>query len=290
MEHGPRERTPIPRLHCQPHVFSESELAAYLTARGNRVVEYRGNLWRNNYAPNPISRYAWTPLHRWVPLPADAVGYPTHSAMAYRALAAESDSATFAYTVFRNLSAYGEQSMNRQRARYTRQALARYEYRMLDDPDLLLAQGWDVMRDASAFRGTRPPASEAAYRRRVVATFEAKPPVVWAALSDGRLVAYETTYATGSEATLEKLYISPAHRRGNVGFGMYWVALTGWASVPGVRHAWAGGTMPGGVDQFKLSIGAGLEQVPVHAGMRRPVQLGYRALKPEAMSLKDLHV
>ena len=280
---------PVPRLGYRPQIFSETELAAYLRACGVSVVRARGNLWRNSYAPNPVSRYAWTPLHRWVPLPEKAVGYPTRSALAYRAMAAEPVTTTFPYTVFRDLTAYGEHSMNRHRARDTRQALERYEYRMLEDPDLLHAQGWSVMRDAYAFRGTRPPVDEATYRRQLTAVFEGKPPMIVVALSDGHLAGYLTSHATGSEATVEKLYISPSFRDDRVGLGLYWVTLTGWASAPGVRNAWAGGTMPGGVDRFKMSIGAVLEQVPVHAGMRGAIRLGYRVLKPDALSLKDLH-
>ena len=289
MDHGPRQRTAIPRLGDSPHVFSEAELADYLIASGVRVVEVRGNLWRNSYAPSPISRYAWTPLNRWVPLTQDVVGYPTRSALAYRARAAESVPTRFSFAVFRDLSTYGEHSMNRHRARDTRKALQRYEYRRLDSPDLLLAQGWQVMRDAFAFRGMRPPVDQATYRRRAQAVFEAKPPVVWAALSNGQLAGYVTSYATGSEATLETAYISPSFRDNRVGLGLYWLTVTGWARASGVRNVWAGGTMPGGIDDFKTSIGAVLEHVPVHSGMRGAIRLGYRVLKPDALSLKDLH-
>ena len=289
MDHGPRQRTAIPRLGDSPHVFTEAELADYLIASGVRVVQSRGNLWRNKYAPGPISRYAWTPLHRWVALPKDDVGYPTGLALAYRAMAAESVTTVFPYTVFRDLDSYGEHSMNRHRASHTRQALKRYEYLRLDNPDLLLAQGWQVMSDAYAFRNMRPPIDQVTYRRQATAAFEGQPPLVWAALSDGQLAGYFTSYATGSEVTLERLYISPSFRDNLVGLGLYWVTLTGWARASGVRTAWAGGTMPGGVNDFKMSVGAVLEHVPVHSGMRGAIRLGYRVLKPEAQSLKDLH-
>lgn len=288
VDHGPPERTAIPRASGGHPVFGDRELAAYLVASGVRVEEFRGNLWRNAPAPSPLSRYSWTALNRWVPLNREAVGYPALSALAYRCLAQERVPTTFGYTVFREISNYGERSFNRRRARYIRKALERYEYVLIDSPDVLLEQGWKVMADACAFRGQQPPMDSTSYQRRVACIFEARPPVVWAALADGRLVSYLTSYATGCDATLEKLYISPAHRDGLVGYGMYWMALTGWAATPGVRNAWVGASMPGGVDDFKISMGAVLEQVPVHSGMRLPVRLGYRVLKPDAMSLKDL--
>jgi hypothetical protein len=120
--------------------------------------------------------------------------------------------------------------------------------------------------------------------------FEGVPPVVWAALAGDRLAGYAVTYATGSDAMLEKVFIAPQYRDQHLGLGLYWSVLTGWAQTPGIENCWAGGSMPGGVDSFKIAMGASLEHLPVHAGMRWPMRSAMRWVKPDAVSLAALSV
>lgn len=283
-------RTPIPVPESRPHVFSEEQLVGYLTSQGIRVVEYRGHLWRNAAAPSPIARRDWTPVHRWQPLRQADAGFPQRSAFAYRCLAVEPVTTTFPFVVFRDVAGYDEHRIAKNRARHVRRGLERFEYVMLDGPELLLEQGWAVAAAAAADSGMRLTRDEAEYRRQARAMFETSPPVVWAALSDGQLAGYAVTYATGTEAMFEKVYVSPRYREARVGLGLYWVVLAGWGQAPGVCNVWTGGTLPDrGVDRFKQSMGAVLENVPVHAGMRAPVEMALRRVKPNAVSLVALH-
>lgn len=283
----PRTRIPVPDSRFD--VFAEEQLTAYLRTQGIRVVESRGHLWRNAAAPSPIARQDWTPLHRFVPLTRDEARFPLRSALAYRCLAAEPVPTTFPYVVVRDIPNYDERRMTKDHARHVRRALERFEFVWLDSPDLLLEQGWQVASAAAAESGMVIARHEGEYRKQTIAMFDA-PPIVIAGLSEGRLAGYVTTYATGAEAVFEKIYIAPEFRKEGVGRGLYWNVLAGWAQTPGVQNVWTGGTLPQrGVDRFKVSMGAVLEEVPVHAGMRAPLAMALRRLRPTAISLGALN-
>jgi hypothetical protein len=142
MDHAARTRTPIKRHSLGHHVFDQSELCTYVEISGVQVVERAGVLWRNRYAPGPVQASHWTPLHRWVPLRDGQAGFPHRGGLSYRALAVEAWAPRFPYVVFRDMTRYGSDRTNRHRARGVQQALDRYEYRLLTDPEVLLAQGW----------------------------------------------------------------------------------------------------------------------------------------------------
>jgi hypothetical protein len=267
--------------------LAETEAVDYYRRSRVTTTRFRG-VWWFEFRP-----WFFTPIEHLAPLPTPQVGRPHWQALGYRAISSDPDvvGRTPAILV-QDLADYGPERLTRDRRRELRQVLAAFEFRVLQAPDLLLAQGWRVATRAAAQSGHVLPRSEGAYRRQVRAMFGGPGPTFVAALRDGRLVGYMTSCAVGRMVSLEHLFIDPDVRREHVGVGLYWLSLRLWGKAPGVTTAHLGLTFPErpGLDPFKRTLGAEVVQLPSITGLVAPARWWLRLTRQHAHQRQTLRV
>jgi hypothetical protein len=259
--------------------------AAWLSAQGARIASRRGVVWARRTAQFGGSPGFWTPVAELTPVPAERLDWPSRRALGYRAAVLDPAAATgrFAIWLIKDLPGYGASRVGKDRRTKVRRSARQVEYRVLTDPEPLLAYGWPVAVAAAERSGQSLAPDEETFRRWLEARFAAHPQGVLAAYLDGRLAAFALTHAIAGTAFLSHVYVHPGARSSPVGSGLYWGFISLWRRAPGVGELSLGADLSylPGLRAFKRSFGAELVQLPVATVFRRPVDTVLRRARPE---------
>jgi hypothetical protein len=181
-----------------------------------------------------------------------------------------------------NLSSYSESRLTKNRRREIRRSLELDEYRFLREPEQLLREGWKVVTSAAAISGQKIARSRRVYRAQIERRFSADPQLVIAGYHRGELGGYLMGHVIGQHATLSELYVASWARRSHLGSGLYWLALSELARVPGIDAAYLGMWFPEkpSLAFFKRSIGARIVDMPTAGDMRAPLAVALKRIRP----------
>jgi len=261
-------------------LWTLEDLTRFQVNCGRQLRQADGVLWAVSN-----SRF-WVPLMTFDPIPGKGVHWPSHTALGFQAIVSEPERATgwVQYLLVPDLPTYGVARIGKVRRREIRRAAEHFEFRVLDTPEILMAQGWRTLSEAASRSGQSTPGSEAVYRGQWEAIYNHEPPLVIAALREGVLHAYMVSYAAGGHVSFEQLAMDASARAHKAGAALYWLHLSLWSSVPGVEFASFGRPYPerDSIDFFKKSMGAQIAILPVVGRMRAPVRWFLKRQRPHA--------
>jgi hypothetical protein len=155
----------------------------------------------------------------------------------------------------------------------------------LAEPDLLLAQGYEVWRDAAHRSGQSLPSSASAFTRQILARWGTGPQIVIAAQRDGLLGGFLLAHVIGRTCMFEEVVIATRARPWRLGVAMYWAALQ-QAKAMGAQVAYLGLPTPEnpGLQRFKARMGARLTWLPGYSWVNPGARLWLRTFKPLALT------
>lgn len=265
--------------------MAPAQAAQWLADQGARIASRRGVLWALRPAHLGGSPGFWTPVAELTPQLPAAIGWPTRRALGLRAVAAEAAAATGQIVNWRitDFPQYGAARVSKTRRNEVRRALRNLDYRLVTDPQPLLAHGWPVAKAAARRSGQALASTEAAFRAWLRERFDAGPQAVVGAFAEDRLVAFALSHGIAEIAYLTHVYIDPSARASEAGSGLYWALLCLWRRCPGVQVVSLGADLPHlvGLRSFKRSFGAEASPLPVVARMRLAVAAYLRLRRPE---------
>jgi len=187
------------------HSQSESEFAHYRREAGDKIIKRKGQFWVESHfgfyqAANWLVRM---PLAQAVP---PAVFY-----WAYRTSLAQTDVAaangTMPVNLLQDISRYDYEHLHsscRYDLRKSRKLVTIVE---LTRPDLLYAEGYEVMRSAWSRWGNSFMPTKAAYLNDIARAYKTRR-MILAGIADGKLLGYLVGYAVGSTAYIEFIFLA----------------------------------------------------------------------------------
>lgn len=267
-----------------PTLFSKGEAAQWFEAQGARCKRFRGHWWVRRPSHLGGAPGYWSPVDLIEPLPAEAIDWPSQTALGYRAVVSDAAVANVRskWIVVPRMRGFGPHLLGRDRARRVRQTLSRYDFRKLSDPQVLLDQGFEVSRRSADRTGQIVANNRRAFAREIQLRFDADPQLVIAAFSGDELVGFALSYGVGQTVHFTDVCTTDEALRGKVSDGLYWCTLSTWARVPGVEQVVLGMYLDErpGLLPYKRTFGAGLVELPMVGQLRRPVAAYLRTRRP----------
>lgn len=260
--------------------LSEPEYAEWQRRTGRKAVEFRGRFWEQVYP----GFYATLPS--FARMTTEQAQRPTRLSWGFRATLEDSDSdvADGFVTVhlIRDLSGYGEHSLQPRKRRALRSCLQRVTVVQLTDASVLCAQGYEVYLSYAARLGVRRPFSPAEYLRMVSQWYEDPRILVMAGILDGRLLGFIQSVAVGSTAYLSKIYVASSALPTNVNAALYYETLMAYKRSGVACEACSGLRRPEnpGISSFKEQMGFELVKMPVRFRAPRVVTAYLRRRRP----------
>lgn len=168
-------------------------------------------------------------------------------------------------------------------ARYrVRRAARKVECIAVTDPEILLAQGWELEAWAAARSGKPIAASVQDYRRQIVKRFETDPQLIVAAVDGDELLGYMASHAIGTMLRMTEIVVAERGRDLDVGILLYWATLQRATTVPGLRAAHLGPWYPErpNLRYTKSRLGVELMALPVRGHLSAPARPLLRRIRP----------
>lgn len=199
--------------------MTEQELATWLAERGMNIISHNGRYWRETY---PGFYAASHPLAR---MTVDEATRPRALCWGFRSSLREADAGAANGSVpvhlLTEIESYTWQTRS-PRCRNKLRNLRRQAYIVaLHKPDLLLEQGYDVLRSAHARNkyGKLPGRDD--YRRNIERYYASGRGLVLGGLVDGQLGGYLTSYAVGTTAYVDELFLDSRYLSTNISLGLF---------------------------------------------------------------------
>jgi hypothetical protein len=244
-------------------VLTERELAERRREEGARVIEHGGRYWEESGAPG-----FFQPVHLLARLTPEEATRPTPLSWGYRAALTPEDAeaANGCIPVMRlaDLTSYDVDSLSSSRRNRLRKCQRLVSVVQLTGPDLLEAQGYELVVEALSRTGHRKPPSREDYIAQVRRYFQGNHWCVLAGLIDGRLGGYRISYAVDGIAYGVSSYYATWALPTNISTGMMFEFAQLCRRTPQVRMFVSGlhSREDAGLRQFKEDMGFVLERMP----------------------------
>ncbi len=259
---------------------SEKEMAEWLSEQGRKVVCHKGRYWKSN------PRGFYQPVHTLARLTAEEATRPAAACWGFRASVSDSAFANFSIPVhlLENIDAYGPQALSARNRNKLRKALNTVEYTRVSDPSLLFEEGYGVFVSARNRTQYSKPLSPGEYRK-LIATFFSRPRgLVVGGLVEGKLGGYITSYAVGTTAYLDQIWLASEVLSTNIGLGLFfrWIeACQRSGFVKEIVHGLHARENQG-LCRHKADLGLNVSLVPSRAWFMPPTQTLIKWKKPHA--------
>lgn len=270
-----------------PASMTTTQAARWLTAQGATVREAHGIHWARKPAAWGGSRGFWLPVAELSPVAAEQVQMPRTVALGCRAVVRDPLEATGSMPMWfiEDLADFNEGELSKVQRRTIRVGSTRAEIAKLEEPTLLLEQGWPIVQAASQRRSGKllAWAGKQEFQRSVVSDFAAGGTLVITATVGESLVGFCRSHAIDSVAYFTHLYLSEQGRSLAVGAALEWAMIRSWQRAPVVESLSFGPQTPEltGLSDHKLSMGIPRVDMPVVTRMRRPVATFLKRRRPE---------
>jgi hypothetical protein len=187
-------------------VVTEAEMGTYLARHGTRVVEHHNRLW------SPALPGFFRPVHLLARLTAREATLPTRWAWGFQACltdgeAPHADAAVPVHLVS-DLDAFDESRLSRNRRRSLRKAREHVRFVQLTGPDLLLREGYAVLRSAHERSGAGWLPGPREYRAQAGRVGDPAHGIVIAGLVEGRLAGYTSGHAVDGTAYARDMVVA----------------------------------------------------------------------------------
>jgi hypothetical protein len=261
--------------------MSGARLAEMRAKEGDAIVLRGDCYWRAAYPG------FYQPVHLLARVPAREVRRPARLCWGFRAALAPEDAhlanATLPVHLLSGVQNFHEEGLSRNRRSDLRRCRQSVEIRRLDDPTLLLEQGYEVFMSAVRRLGYWKPLSERAYRERVLRRTAHGPRLLVAGLIGGRLRGYIDSYVIGDVLYNDEIFVSTNALRTGIGTGLYVETLHAAAQNASIRDVCNSLHRPHDVNlcRFKQGLGFRVVPVPAHAQIRPAMRAFLRARRPE---------
>jgi hypothetical protein len=264
-------------------VLTERGLAELRRKEGARVIEHGGRYWEEAGAPG-----FFQPVHLLAQLTPEEATRPTPLSWGYRAALTPEDAeaANGSIPVMRlaNLASYDVNSLSSSRRNRLRKCQRLVRIVQLTGPDLLEAQGYELVVEALSRTGHRKPPSREDYVAEVRRYFEGNQWCVLAGLIDGRLGGFRISYAVDGVAYGVNSYYATWALPTNISTGLVFEFAQLCRRTPKVRLLVSGlhSREDATLGQFKEDMGFVLEHMPSRWSMNVLARTFIRWNRPHA--------
>ena len=262
-------------------VLTEDELGLWRREQGHRIVRHRGRLWWDH-------RGLCRLLHFAAAIPADLVGRPTARCWAYHAPLQESDralaNATAPLHLVEDVATFDQRRVDSTARKQLRRCHDTMRLVRIDEPDVLLTQGWDVFSQNARRLGLDREVTEARYLAAVRPLVSDPRMVVVGAMEGDRLLGYQETFAADGIAYLREIRLSDEAMSRHVSGFLYFETIQLYRRTQKVTKVCAG--LPllerPGVTEFKRRWGIPLLELPARFWAPAPARQILRRMNPDA--------
>ncbi|MBN1093880.1 hypothetical protein JKP75_15760 [Blastococcus sp. TML/M2B] len=248
-------------------VVTEAEMAASLARSGAPVVEHRGRLW------TPTLPGFYRPVHLLARLSDAQATRPAPTAWGYQACLADDDArhadAAVPVHLVTDLDAFEEPRLSKSRRRSLRKAREHVRFVELTGAELLLREGYEVLRSAHARSGAGRLPSRRGYEAQVSRLGDPAHGIVIAGLVDGRLAGYTSGHAVDGTAYARDMVVASWALDTGISTGLTYEFFWACRRNPAVREVVDGlhAREDEGLCRYKEMSGIPLRRVPARLWM-----------------------
>jgi hypothetical protein len=214
--------------------FTEERYAAWLREGGVKTREHRGRHWRE------MPRGFYQPVHWAARLTPEQATSPLFPSWGFRAGLREEDASAATGTIplhlLSDLQGYSLDTLSGNRRSQVRRCLKRTEITQLQDPGLLQAQGYAVMRSAVLRAGYKAVESEQQYLTGVRRPWPPGSRFLLAAVVDGKLGGYLVGSAIDDTAYLDEIHVATDALASYAAPGLVFTFVQACQRTPGLRQ------------------------------------------------------
>jgi hypothetical protein len=263
-------------------VLTEAEAAARMRELGREVVLHRGRWWVR------VVPGFYQPVHLLARMRPDEATRPTLRCWGLRAsLAPESAAAangSIPAHVLPDPRGYDAGRLAPSQRRKLRKHLPEFDLVALDRPDILLDQGYPIMREAHARNRRVPLLGRRQFERWAASYFSPRRGLVLASLRHGRLLAFNTNSAVDGVAYGDTAYANAEGRRYALTTGLFHAFATVVSRSAGIDTLVDGlyARENRGLCHFKHALGLRVAHLPAQVWFARPAASLLRYALPHA--------
>lgn len=260
-------------------VMTEAELAAMRMVEGEQVVLHEGRYWRSTHPG------FYEPVHLLGRMRHHEASRPTPLCWGYRTALASGDAgrANRVMPVYLlDIDRFSQHALSRNRKADLRKCGRKVDFRIVQEPSLLLEQGHDVFMSSVDRLGCWDSLTEAEYQRRVERRCAHGRRQIVAGMVDGRLAGYLDAFAVDGVLYLEEIYVSTDALSTGIVTGLYVVAIETALDPGGIREVCNGLHTPElpGLCHFKESLRFRVARLPVRSVIPSPILTYIRVRRP----------
>jgi hypothetical protein len=262
-------------------VMTEGELAAMRAEEGMTVVQRVGRYWE------AIFPGFYQPVHLLGRFRPSEVKRPAFFCWGYRAALYEDDAnlanGSVPVHLMTNVKQFTEATLSRNRRGDLRRCRQHVEFRRLQDPSLLVEQGYEVFMSARRRVDYYfPHLTEAEYRKRMERRAKDERRLILAGLVDGKLGGYLESYAVDDTLYAHELVVATEVVRTGIGTGLYVETIETGVRAESIRDVCLGLHTPEreGITTFKEGLGFPIVNVPARSAIPAPIGAYIKARRP----------
>jgi hypothetical protein len=262
--------------------MTEAHLAQRLVAKGKKIVEAHGALWVQT-APG-----FYECLHPLRRVSASQADKPRVLCAGYRAALCEQDThlsnAQMPVHLLDDVAGYDLQAVPSRKIRQHLRSIPkqRVDIVRVDRPAILLEQGYEVMVSWSSRVSPGDLPTRERYLRSVEQKVEDPYWLVLAGISNTTLLGYITSWAVGSTAYLDQIFVRTEAMSTHLSAALTFEAVQAIRRHGSVREVCPGPHRPEapGLTDFKMRMGFPVVAVPIYSWLFPPAALYLRRRRP----------
>lgn len=262
--------------------LTEEQFAGWLTARGQKTVRHQGRYWLR------VHPGFYSALHPLARMTAAEASRPCRACWGYRCALREEDrqqaNGSMPLHMLADVTDYTWQNLSPRHRNKLRNLRRQARIVELCEPELLSRQGYGILRSAHARNRYGRVPGPAAYRQMIRCYYDGGHCLVLGGLIDGHLGGYLTSYAIGTTAYIDDLFLHSDYLRTNISLGLFyeWVQICRRSGfIREIVHGLHAREAPG-LCRYKEELGLAIVQMPVRVWFAPGTESAVRILRPHA--------
>ncbi|MGE4543372.1 MAG: hypothetical protein AB7D06_04580 [Pedobacter sp.] len=242
--------------------MTERELADWLILRGEKIIRHKGRYWWARYPGFYVA------THHMARMSLDEATCPNALCWGFRTSLHPADAGkangSMPLHLLTDVSGYTLQTLSGRCRNKLRKLRTQVRIVALQEPGLLLDQGYDILCSAHARNRYGRVPTRSGYRDQIRRYFESKKALVIGGMVDGKLGGYLTSYAVGATAYVDDLFLHSQYLKTNISLGLFfdWVQVCRRSgSISEIVHGLHAREAPG-LCQYKEELGLSIVRIP----------------------------
>jgi hypothetical protein len=262
--------------------LTEQEHATWLAERGRKVICNKGRYWLETYPG------FYSATHSMAKMSAQEATRPSTFCWGFRTslndMDAEKANGSIPLHLLTDIDNYTLQTRSprcRNKLRNLRKQVRIVE---LNKSDLLLNQGYDVLCSAHARNGYGSLSKRSEYQKDIEKYYDAGHGLVIGGLVDGNLGGYLTSYAVGTTAYVDEVFLDTQYLRTNISLGLFFEWMQICRRSKPIRQVVHGlhAREATGLCRHKEELGLSVVQVPTRIWFAPLTNRIVKQLRPHA--------